>query len=173
MESSRLHQCFELVALKYFGKCCTFETWQGTHWSWQLTRNSRIPDFSEFSQTVAFHFIQTKPFLCRMISPSIQLFWPRKLVCRLFYNFCIFVFLYFCVCLFHRLLHFPCTEDLSIRQAPHYPQACNLPQCLHGGEGGWIGEGAFVHGTPIARPPRDKSTPWQTKPPIASWVPFD
>ena len=40
-----------------------------------------------------------------------------------------------------------------------------------GREGGLVG--GHLYGTPIARPPRDKSTPWQTKPPIASWVPFD
>lgn len=72
------------------------------------------------------------------------------------------LFLYFCICLFHQPLHFLCTEDLSIRQAPHYPQACNLPQCLRRGGGGGSGGGlvgGHLYGTPIARPPCDKSTP--------------
>ena len=67
-------------------------------------------------------------------------------------NFRICAILFFCICVFHRLLHFLCTEDLSIRQAPHYPQACNLPQCLRrGGSGVGLVRG-HLYGTPIARP---------------------
>ena len=92
-----LHQCFGLVALKYFGKCCIGDLAGRALELASVARNSRIPDFSPSWQS---DFIQTKRFLCRMISPSIQLLWPGKLVSRRFCNFRICAILYFCISVF-------------------------------------------------------------------------
>ena len=152
-----------------------FETWQGTHWGWQESQG--IPKFQTFhSRDSLLHsdFIQTKNFLCRMISPSFQLLWPRKLdmaVC----NFSICAVPYFCICVCSPTIALPVYWG-SIHQAgpplpPSLQFATMSPQGGGGGWGGWVG--GHLYGTPIARPSRDKSTPWQTKPPIASWFPFD
>ena len=162
---------WELLALKYFCKCCSWDLalappHLAPHWhhTWHhhtgagkpgIPDISPKPDFA-FHSNKAFPLSHDQTFISTPLTRSIGQMFVISFICG-------GAGLYFYICVFHRLLHFLCTEDLSIRQAPHYHRACNLPeQCLRKGGRG------HLYGTPSARPPRDKSNPWQTKPPIAS-----
>ena len=84
------------------------------------------PDFA-FHSNKAFPLSHDQTFISTPLTRSIGQMFVISFICGA-------AGLYFYICVFHRLLHFLCTEDLSIRQAPHYHPACNLPeQCLRKG----------------------------------------
>ena len=123
-----------------------------------VARNSRIPDFSPSWQS---DFIQTKRFLCRMISPSIQLLWPGKLVSRRFCNFRICAILYFCISVFVCFTEY-CTSCVLRIYPSGRPPITPKPAICHNvsarGAGGGDWWGAFVRHS--YRPPAS----WQIHP---------
>ena len=126
-------------------------------------QNSRLFTVTKvgFHSNKAFPLSHDQPFISTPLTRSIGQMFVISFICG-------GAGLYFYICVFHRLLHFLCTEDLSISR-PHIttePAICQSNVSARGGRG-------HLYGTPSARPPRDKSNPWQTKPPIARWTPFD